>query len=129
MANDPRFEVYPRKGEATDHETVAHDDTEYLPGGEITVCTAYCEACDWTAKGGPADTRDAAAGHERDNPREFGWRFRDANGRITFIGGEGFTRRRDAHRALRGAIVDVLSVVDFEAALPEATIPITDVDE
>lgn len=32
--------------------------------------------------------------------REFGWRFRDANGQISAIGGEGFTRRADAHRAI-----------------------------
>lgn len=42
---------------------------------------------------------------------EFGWRFRDSNGRITFIGGEGFTRRRDAHRALEGAVYDVARLI------------------
>jgi uncharacterized protein YegP (UPF0339 family) len=30
----------------------------------------------------------------------FGWRSRAANGQITAIGGEGFTRREDAHRAV-----------------------------
>jgi len=30
---------------------------------------------------------------------EYGWRFRAANGQITAIGGEGFTRRQDARRA------------------------------
>jgi len=31
---------------------------------------------------------------------EFGWRFRAANGKISAVGGEGFTRREDAHRAV-----------------------------
>lgn len=30
---------------------------------------------------------------------EFGWRFRAANGEITAVGGEGFTREADAMRA------------------------------
>jgi uncharacterized protein YegP (UPF0339 family) len=127
--NDPRFEVYPRKGEATDHTTVAHDDTEYLPGGEVTVCTAHCEACDWTAKGDPADTRDAASGHEHDHPREFGWRFRAGNGQISAIGGEGFTRREDAHRAVSDFI---RAVIDDPRDFPSADKPfppIIDVDE
>lgn len=34
------------------------------------------------------------------DPYEFGWRFRAANGQITAIEGEGFTRRVDAHRAV-----------------------------
>jgi hypothetical protein len=38
-------------------------------------------------------------GGERE-PDGFGWRFRGANGRIQAVGGEGFTRRADAHRAV-----------------------------
>lgn len=65
MANDPRFEVYPRNP--------LHEEDVIAPG--------------------------------------FGWRFRDSNGRITFIGGEGFTRREDAHRALRGACADAIAAI------------------
>src|SRR4051794_26243955 len=61
--NDHHPEHFP---EGVDHETTCHDRTDYLPGGEITVCDAWCAACDWTETGDPADTRDAAAGHERD---------------------------------------------------------------
>lgn len=57
---------------------------------------------------------------------DYGWRFRAANGQISAVGGEGFTRRLDAYRA----------VEDFCAALDAAykrsgdTIPpILDVDE
>ena len=110
MSNQPRFEVFPEMGWETDHETTAPDRSEYLPGGEITVCDAWCSACDWTEKGDPADTRDAAAAHEREHPKptgEFCWHFRDANARITFTGGESFTRREDAHRAIEGVRRDV----------------------
>lgn len=31
---------------------------------------------------------------------EYGWRFRAANGQISAVGGEGFTRREDAKRAV-----------------------------
>jgi uncharacterized protein YegP (UPF0339 family) len=66
MANEPRFEVYPRQRS----EPVYVDDPE---------------------------------GARRDVPTgDFGWRFRAANGKITAIGGEGFTRREDA----RCAVID-----------------------
>lgn len=42
---------------------------------------------------------------------EYGWHFRAADGQITAIGGEGFTRREDAHRAI-GAFLNGL----FDAA-------------
>lgn len=71
--------------------------------------------------------------------REFYWRFRDANGRITFIGGEGFTRREDAHRAVRGACADVIGLYlgadvetirrTFDAHGSPDKPPIVDVDE
>lgn len=32
-------------------------------------------------------------------PVKFGWRFRAANGQISAVGGEGFTRKEDAMRA------------------------------
>jgi hypothetical protein len=38
---------------------------------------------------------------------EFGWRFRAANGQISAVSGEGFTRREDAHRAISDFTVDV----------------------
>lgn len=104
------FEVYPQFSDDTTHPTAVYDEAEYLPGGEITVGHGSCEACDWTAKGDPGDTRDAAAAHEREHPKptgEYGWRYRDANGQITAIGGEGFTRSEDAERAVRSHAEDV----------------------
>lgn len=109
--NDPRFEVYPQVGSDTDHEITAHDAPEHLPGGEITVCNASCAACEWTAKGDPADVRGEGIAHERAHPKltgEFGWRFRARNGKINGVGGEGFTRRPDAHRAIEDFVVDVI---------------------
>lgn len=38
---------------------------------------------------------------------QFCWHFKDANGRITFTGGEAFTRREDAHRSIEGVVFDV----------------------
>ena len=38
---------------------------------------------------------------------EYGWRVQDANGRLTAIGGEGFTRREDARRSFRGAATSI----------------------
>lgn len=46
------------------HETDAHDYTNYLPGGEQTLCRAWCSACDWTDDGDPKDVHDAAWSHE-----------------------------------------------------------------
>jgi hypothetical protein len=63
---------------------------------------------------------------------DFGWRFRDANGRITFIGGEGFTRREDAKRAVKGALHDVaalLGVSEGDLPVKMGDIPIVDVDD
>lgn len=59
--NDHHPEHFPAGEE---HETEAHDESEYFPGGEITVCRAWCNACDWTEKGDPDDTRNAAWSHE-----------------------------------------------------------------
>ena len=57
MANEPRFETYPRM------------------------------------------KADVPIGVKPEPTGEYGWRFRAANGQITAIGGEGFTRRQDARRA------------------------------
>lgn len=85
MANDPRFEVYPRRRQVAPFQ--------YEPDG-------------------------------------YGWRFRDANGQITFIGGEGFTRREDAKRALRGAVLDVLrSVLGQRIGIDVPQPPIIDVED
>lgn len=60
----------------------------------------------------------------------FGWRFRAANGKISAIGGEGFTRREDAHRAIRhvAATIANLAVVVDTAGLVAADLPIVDLD-
>lgn len=42
---------------------------------------------------------------------EFGWRFRSANGKISGIGGEGFTREEDAERAIRDFVAATLDLV------------------
>jgi len=42
---------------------------------------------------------------------EYGWRFRAANGQISAVGGEGFTRREDAERAVRDLIYALEGVV------------------
>lgn len=47
---------------------------------------------------------------------EFGWRFQSGNGKISAIGGEGFTRRADAHRAIRD-FCDVIATVEHVAIL------------
>lgn len=58
----------------------------------------------------------------------YGWRFRAGNGQISAIGGEGFTRREDAHRAVRQFLTAVADVIeDFEAPVIEA--PVVDVNE
>lgn len=65
---------------------------------------------------------------------EFYWHHRDANGRITFTGGENFTTRHDAHRAIAGAVEDAIMAAfagDMTAQVsvkPEA-LPILDFDE
>jgi uncharacterized protein YegP (UPF0339 family) len=58
---------------------------------------------------------------------QFVWHFQDANGRITFTGGEPFTRREDAHRSIREA---VSAIVGADVATVERLdlIPIVDLD-
>lgn len=49
------------------------------------------------------------AGEEAGQPTgEYGWRYRDANGQITAVSGEGFTREEDAERAVRDFSGDVV---------------------
>lgn len=103
MANDPRFEVYPRKAGMAPAEVLEGPDPE----------------ANW--------------------PIEFGWRFRAANGQISAVSGEGFTRRENAHRAIWGVAADTLgAVLGMEAKpfadifeKPDAVFPtrIIDVDE
>lgn len=71
---------------------------------------------------------------------EFGWRFQDANGRLTFVGGEGFESREGARRAIRGACEDVVGALwvvgilgDLSNGeppdLPYSDLPIVDLGE
>ena len=67
---------------------------------------------------------------------EFVWHFKDANGRITFTGGESFTRREDAHRSIRGSVLDSLRLsglygpaVNFNEEYIAKALPIVDLDE
>lgn len=62
-SNDHHPQHFPAGEE---HEVDVEVGTKYLPGGEITVATATCSACDWTERGDEDDVRDAAAGHERE---------------------------------------------------------------
>ena len=95
MANEARFEVYARM--------------QRLVGGKVE-----------HPSHGLVDAMD------RDEPTGgFGWRFRAANGQITAIGGEGFTRREDAERAVKHFLTDVGA--DHEDTY--VTPPIVDVDE
>jgi hypothetical protein len=75
----------------------------------------------------PAETTTPPPGEEP-RPAIF-WRFRDANGRITFIGGESFNRREDAHRALTGAAYDVVRILVRPAHGIDLVLPIVDLDE
>lgn len=60
---------------------------------------------------------------------DYGWRFRDSNGHVTFIGGEGFTRREDAHRSIEGVVADVVrAVMPGAEALTIKVPPIIDVE-
>ena len=88
MANDPRFEVYPRgiRGDMVDEKT-----------GDVIA-------------------------------PQYGWRFRAANGQITAIGGEGFTRREDAHRAV-GKFLGDLAAIEIGLKDPVVSSSITDVFE
>jgi hypothetical protein len=63
---------------------------------------------------------------------EFYWRFRAANGQITAVGGEGYTRREDAHRAVLDHVHHVFLVASLEFSRQEDTevlATILDVDE
>lgn len=61
---------------------------------------------------------------------DFGWRFRAGNGRISGIGGEGFTRRADAHRAVIDFVRDVIAETGTElGAFTGEGVTIVDVDE
>jgi hypothetical protein len=58
------------------------------------------------------ETYPQMKGAEQDEPTgEFGWRFQAANGDFTFIGGEGFTERAHARRAIEGAVFEVSTFV------------------
>jgi len=67
---------------------------------------------------------------------EFGWRLRGANGKIEAIGGEGFTRREDARRAIvtvSQTVVDLALANPGRSAAPghaldAACLPIVDVE-
>ena len=51
-----------------EHLVEVHIETAYHPkGDEYIVATAMCSACEWTARGDEADTRDAAAVHASDH--------------------------------------------------------------
>lgn len=65
-----------------------------------------------------------------DPKKVFGWRFRAANGQITAVGGEGFTRREDARRAI-GDFCDAFWVAYGNSPVddPDELPPILDVDE
>lgn len=76
-----------------------------------------------TRRTGEVESGGAFVGTEATG--EFGWRFRAANGRISAIGGEGFTRREDADRAVRHFLTDVGADHEDEYFTP----PILDVDE
>lgn len=41
---------------------------------------------------------------------EFGWRYRDGNGQITAVSGEGYSREEDAQRAVEFFVGDVVKV-------------------
>jgi uncharacterized protein YegP (UPF0339 family) len=67
---------------------------------------------------------------------EFGWRLRGANGKIEAVGGEGFTRREDAHRAIvtvSQTLVDLALANPGRSAAPgyaldAACLPIVDLE-
>lgn len=113
MANEPRFEVYPRKTRPGTGRRLDPADQAWL---------------------------DQQMADRRDNPDEglppsqrFGWRFRAANGEISAIGGEGFTRREDAHRAIRqfaSTLADLLIEQDERRlVISDAKAIIVDADE
>jgi hypothetical protein len=63
---------------------------------------------------------------------EFVWHFQDANGDFTFVGGESFTRREDAHRSIEGAAIDVAHMISAGVTdnhIREFGLVILDLDE
>lgn len=65
----------------------------------------------------------------------FSWHYRDRNGKLTHAGGQGFSRREDAHRSIIGVSYDYGRLVLGVALSPEqrsalvAALPIIDLDE
>lgn len=59
---------------------------------------------------------------------QYGWRFQAANGQISAVSGEGFTRREDAHRAVRQFLTAASDVIE-DLTAPVVTAPVLDVDE
>ena len=70
---------------------------------------------------------------EPDTTGEFVWHFKDANGKLTHIGGEPFTRREDAHRSIIGSAYDYAKLLGVRL-LPSQrkalvdSLPIVDLD-
>jgi hypothetical protein len=63
---------------------------------------------------------------------QFCWHFKDANGKITHVGGESFSRRGDAHRSIRGVVADDCSLaLKFHVPVHSISIDhaIVDLDE
>lgn len=69
---------------------------------------------------------DDGASTELPPVREFGWRFRAANGQISAISGEGFTRREDARRAVKDFL---RAAMPLDARFGDHDEPIIDVDD
>lgn len=63
----------------------------------------------------------------------FAWHFKDANGHITFTGGESFARRDEAHRSICDVVADVLTQVMVPATergtIDKDDLTIVDLDE
>lgn len=51
----------------------------------------------------------------RDKKGEYRWRLLTSNGRIAADSGEGYTRREDAHRAIKTLLKDINDVVIVDA--------------
>lgn len=103
MANDPRFEVFP------EHQIVRGGEAEHPRKGIVQT---------------PARVEPTG---------EFAWRFRAGDGKISATGGEGFTRRADAHRAVNDfcAAMEGLIFESQDGSPPTIApvISIIDVDE
>lgn len=100
--NDPHFEVYPQKHEST--------------------CSCEVRSAD------PSDHPELCTIHDRGDPVEWGWRFQAGNGQISAIGGEGFTRPEDAHRAVHD-FCSALAALFWAGAHPIVRVPIHDVEQ